>query len=189
MSLVVLTAAPVRWRAEWQQLSTALDEQEAATLKRLADPQPWKQLTEGRNSPARDRLLVTLDFVERVRLQSAVPLLASHIGDGWVRPLGDAEYEGEFPVLGALVAIGEPAVPELLNRLGAGASEKHYRGTYSEYDLLIICIRQVYCVGGHGIEAARARIEAERAAAPPEKRAVWDRVLNHHSLRNETASD
>lgn len=115
---------------------------------------------------------LAIDLLGFSRAEEATAWLVSHIA--YEQPgdvLEDMEY-GEYPCLRALIAIGLPAVREILGRPLERVPDEHL-------ELYALVLRRV-----EGQEWARRRLEAEIDDRPEEAREGLRRLLE---ILNETA--
>lgn len=141
---------------------------EAEIVEALQSRTLWEYETE------RDKLLGYIDTARQLRLSAAAPILAEHLAFGPTGPfeLHPTTIEMKFPVCPALVAIGTPSVPHLIQRLSIVDPDDQLGTGGRQHALAVWCLVEIYGPGDKGQKLAKLRIElaAEEAEGPFKER-------------------
>jgi hypothetical protein len=148
----------------------------------------------------RDTLIGLIRAAGAIRSQAAVPIMIKHLHyDAAEQDQTQVLIEEEFPAAGALIKIGIPAVPAILE-LAKSAPPRDVRPDPSvekieemwarhdltlRVDIGLTCLVQIYEQGGHGKMMARHLIEEEIKTAKPETAATLKKLLDWPALRVE----
>ena len=91
-------------------------------------------------------------------------------------------FETLHPAMGALVGIGWPAVPAVLEAVSASDSNAKHK---NRLWLLLWCLTSIVHEGDRddGVATARCQIERAMKNATPEKRKNLQRALDHTLLK------
>ncbi|MBX9788857.1 MAG: hypothetical protein K2Y37_08060 [Pirellulales bacterium] len=140
------------------------DLQDAGSLRQaLEDELIWD------DASRHDQLLEYLDAAQILRDVSLVPVLSKHLGYNRysVRPVPPSTVPSEvmFPAWAAMVGIGTPAVPSLLEIIRATdyTDSEHYGGR--KHALALYGIQGIYDPGGHGASLTKLLVEVAAAQA------------------------
>jgi hypothetical protein len=168
---------------------------EASVCEQLKPDRVWS------DPRSRESLMGFAQAAGVLRTPAAVPLLVKHLNY-------DAYPDGEnrnvppkfkFPAAGALIEIGLPAVPALLELLKSAPPLDTNSDTDTESMEVImarrdlqqraaiglLCMVRIYEQGGHGKMMARHLIEEEIKTAKPEVAATLKKLLDWPALKIE----
>lgn len=171
--------------AETHPLLANVDVTERAMYGRLDVDAYWNDVSNTKE------LSEHLKVIRRLRLKSLAPVLARHLA---YSPFGPDDVqerirpvEVEYPVCPAVVAIGSPVVPSLIERLSIVDPEDRVGTGGVQHTLAVMCLIQIYSPGGFGKQLAKQQIElaAEKAAGPFKERLM--RAAKHPMLDPKVA--
>jgi hypothetical protein len=171
-----IICASVSWAIDGEQAQKAVEEAdrlEAEILETLQQDSTWEP------SAFQGKLEPCLTVIKRYRLKGVIPALVDHMEFSARRDIEEERkvpIEVRYPVVAALIAIGLPAVPELLDFLSE--VDEGRRRTVALY-----CMLRIYDQAGYGRELCRRTIELRVAEASGEKKERLLKVLQHPVMK------
>jgi hypothetical protein len=176
-----IICASVSWGIDPGEAEKAVEEAdrlEAEILETLEQDSTWEP------SAYQEKLEPCLSVIKRYRLKGVIAVLVEHTD---FSPRGDmleksrVPIEVEFPVVEALVVIGLPAVPELLDLLSEVDVQSANGGR--KQALALYCMLKIYEQAGYGAELRKRTIELRIAEASGEKKERLLKVLEHPVMK------
>jgi len=181
----------------------AIRQRETLVVKQLKDPALWKAAAQ------ESRLLANIEFLKAIRSVKAIPLLVGRIDYSPYDPPEGIDRrippEQRYPVFFALVEIGAPVVPELIDTVKKLPPPDYtelnipFEGGHKKIGILhnpfvgekrrtvLRCLIAIYNRGGFGKAISKKRLELELAATKDKKDKASLRAALDHPIFKEEA--
>ena len=162
-----------------ERINQQLAELRTALLDALKEDSLWE------SDDRRDELILRLEQARLMRAPEASSILVTRIAYKPYGEKGDAllPLGLRFPAYAAIVDIGIPAVPALLEKLLVVDPDDRINDGQQASNLVIHCLVAIFEVGGNGAAMTRRRLELEAAQKVGTEKDRLLRALRHPMLR------